>query len=91
VQLTDRVAMGTGVICREVGQETVLLDLGSGEYFGLNAVGARVWQLLGEHKTLADVCTALAMEYDMTPAEVQPDVLRLAEELDARRLISVAP
>lgn len=91
MHLTDRAILTPDVITRRIGGEVVILDLASGEYFGLNAVGARAWQLLGEGKTLGDVCAALAMEYDMTPDEVQPDVLRLAEDLDARHLISVAP
>jgi hypothetical protein len=91
MRLSDRVVISTGVMSRGVGDETVLLNLASGVYFGLNTVGARIWQLLSEGKTLVDVCSALSEEYDVRLAELQADVLRLAEELDARHLISVAP
>ena len=38
----------------QVGDETVILDLASGTYFGLDPVGARIWALMGEGKTLAE-------------------------------------
>ena len=43
-----RIEISEDVLFQEVGGETVLLDLASEQYFGLDAVGTRIWQLLGE-------------------------------------------
>ena len=40
---------------RVVGSEIVLLDLTSGTYFGLDAVGARIWQLIAAGQSLAKI------------------------------------
>ena len=90
MRLTDEVTIPTQVMARRVGDETVILDLASGTYFGLDPVGARIWQLMTEGKTLAEVCATMLAEYEVTREDIERDVLRLAEELRAKQLISVA-
>ena len=77
------------VMARAVGNETVLLDLASGMYFGLDPVGARIWELIGEGKTLAQTCDILIEEYDVARDVLESDALALAQELAAKKLIDV--
>ena len=51
---TDQFVVHPSVICRELSGETVLLNLESGVYYGLDAVGTRVWQLLMQGRTIAE-------------------------------------
>ena len=90
MNLSDRVVIPAQVMARQVGEETIILDLASGMYFGLDAVGARIWQLMGEGKTLADVCAAMRAEYEVSPEDIARDVISLAESLCSRQLISAA-
>lgn len=90
MNLTDKVTVPEQVMARQVGEETVILDLASGTYFGLDPVGARIWQLFTEGRTLAEVCATMLAEYEVTQEDIECDVLRLAEELRAKQLISVA-
>lgn len=76
-----------GVLARIVGGETVILDLQSGVYFGLDPVGTDVWQLLAGGMSLADICAALIDKYEVTPAQLESDVARLANEMQGRGLI----
>lgn len=89
MNLTDKVAIPEQVMARQVGEETVILDLASGTYFGLDCVGARIWQLMTEGRALAEVCATMLAEYEVTREDVERDVLSLAEELRAKQLISV--
>lgn len=89
VSLTDRVAVHPSVICRELSGETVLLNLESGVYYGLDAVGTRVWQLLQQGKTVADVCDVMVEEYDVAPEVLRDDVSRLVEELRERGIATL--
>lgn len=89
MNLDDKVTIRDQVMARQVGEETVILDLASGTYFGLDPVGARVWQLLAEGKTLAAACATMLAEYEVTREDLERDVLALAEELRVKRLISV--
>jgi hypothetical protein len=66
---------------RELSGESVLLDLNSGRYFGLNAVGTRAWHLMGQGVSLQDVTAALYTEFDAPPATIETELLRFAGEL----------
>jgi hypothetical protein len=85
------VRVSANTLSREVQGETVLLQLDNGEYFGLDEVGTRVWQLIVETGDLDRVRAALFEEYDVDHAVLDADVNRLIEELVTRQLIDVAP
>lgn len=87
MNLTDRVRIPREVLARQVGAETVMLDLAKGEYFGLDPVGARMWQLLAEGKTLAEVRDAIVEEYDVSRADAERDLLALVADLLAQGLL----
>jgi hypothetical protein len=89
VMLTDRVTPAPDVVAREVGGETILLDLASGNYFGLDPVGSRIWQLLEERGcTLVEACDVLIGEYEVERPQLEADVLALAERLREQNLVS---
>jgi hypothetical protein len=89
MKLADKIIVSPQVVAREVGNETVILDLVSGNYFGLDPVGARMWQLMEAGKSLAAVCDALVAEYDVSREALQRDVLALAGDLVEKKLVSV--
>jgi Coenzyme PQQ synthesis protein D (PqqD) len=89
LKLMDRIEVSTEVMSRVVGDETVLLDLASGTYFGLNAVGARIWELIGEGKSIAEACEILLREFDTSKETIESDALSLGESLLDRGLIRV--
>ena len=84
---TSKVTIPAQVMARLVGEEIVILDLASGTYFGLDPVGARIWELMGEGRTLAEICATMLEEYEVERAQLEEDVLRLAAELAERGLV----
>lgn len=90
VTLSDLLVPSKDVAFREIEQEVVILDLDSGSYFGLNAVGSRAWALLLEGRTLADVHAVLLAEYDVTADELQRDLLEWAGRLVDKGLLHTA-
>ena len=87
MELTDKVVVPTQVMARQVGEEIVILDLAGGSYFGLDPVGARIWQLMGECRTLAEICESMLEEYEVEREQLETDVLRLTGELLERGLV----
>lgn len=69
------------VLFQDVGGEAVLLDLGSEQYFGLDPVGTRIWELLDGNATLEAVHRTLCEEYDAPPERIRADLLVLAASL----------
>ena len=86
----DRFDVPADVMARPLGGETVILDLSSGTYFGLDRVGTRVWELLKEGKPLGDVCGTLLDEYEVSREQLEADVFDLARQLLERKLIRPA-
>jgi len=89
MNLADKPTIPAQVMARQVGDETVILDLGSGTYFGLDPVGARIWQLIGEGKTLGEICDTMLDEYDVSREALERDVVELADKLLEQKLISI--
>jgi len=89
MNLSDKPTIPAQVMARKVGDETVILDLAGGTYYGLDPVGARIWQLMGEGKTLGEICDTMLDEYDVTREALQRDVIDLADKLLEQNLISI--
>ena len=90
MNLSDKVTIPAQVMARQVGDETVILDLASGTYFGLDPIGARIWQLIGEGKALGEICEVLLTEYEDSSDQLRGDLERLLQELGGKGLISRA-
>jgi hypothetical protein len=86
----QRFVVNPSVVFRELDGEAVLLNLDSGVYFGLDAVGTRVWTLLLEHGATEPVCAQMEREYDVARDELERDVRRLVHELRQKGLIVAA-
>jgi hypothetical protein len=89
MNMSDKITIPAQVMARQVGDETVILDLASGTYFGLDPVGARIWQMMTECKTLSEICDVLLDEYDVPREVLERDILRLLQELNTQNLISL--
>jgi hypothetical protein len=76
---------------REIQGEAVLLHLDSGEYFGLDDVGTRVWQLIVEKGDLAAVEATMLEEFDVDPSRLSHDLQQMIKELVAKRLVEIEP
>jgi hypothetical protein len=86
----DPIVVSPDVMARQVGDECVILDLASGSYFGLDPVGARIWQLISQGMSPADTHQALLAEYEVSSEDLERDLLRLIDELRSRGLIDKA-
>lgn len=72
-----------------VGDETVIMGVEDGVYYGLNEVGARVWSLIQQPQTVAVVRDVLLAEYDVAPEVCTRELLDLLQQLAAQGLIDV--
>jgi hypothetical protein len=67
--------------------EAVVLNLTTGNYYRLNAVGTRAWELIDEHRDLMRVREAMLDEFDVTPDVLDRDLDNLVGELTAMGLL----
>lgn len=87
--LPERVERSPDVLLRELGGESVLLDLKEEQYYGLDEVGTRFWALLEEGKSMAEVTATLLEEYDVTEIALRRDLAALLDDLLEAGLVTV--
>jgi hypothetical protein len=88
MQLDAKLSIPPQVMSRLVGDETVLLDLSSGVYFGLDGVGKRIWESLTEGQSLSDTVAVIVAEFEVDEAQAQADVIEFASDLLQRGLLA---
>ena len=76
------------VMSRVVGDDTVLLDLESGMYFGVDGVAKRIWESISEGRNLGETAEVIASEYEVDEAQAQADVLKFVTDLAERGLLT---
>ena len=91
VSLSDKVEISSEVLCQEVGGEMVLLDLNSEAYFGLDATGTRIWQLISETGDLQSAFDNMLAEYDVEEDQLHREFTDLLAQLAGAGLVSINP
>jgi hypothetical protein len=71
-----------------VGGEIVILNEEEGAYYGLEGVGARVWELLQEPRSVEEIVEALMREYDVEETRCRHDLADLLEEMSRRGMVT---
>lgn len=85
--LGSRVSIPEHVVYRDFPDETVILNLETGKYHGLNATAARILEVLDSGVLLRDAIDTLASDYEQPRDLIERDVLALCQALRERGLI----
>ena len=72
-----------------IDDEIVMLSPDRGAYFGLNAVGSSIWQLIGAPRTVSSLCQALMREFDVDGRTCLTEVTSFLDQLERAGLIEV--
>ena len=87
--LDSEVRANDNVLFQDLHGEGVLLNLKTGVYFGLDPVGARIWQLLEKPAVLSEILESLLTEYDVAREQCAQDLLALVAEMEQRGLVTL--
>ena len=70
--------------------ETVMLDVTGGSYYGLKSVGKAIWDLIEEPKMVQEVCDRLLEDFEVEADVCRRETLSFMERLDERGLLVVS-
>ncbi len=89
LELQMRVRRIDDVLDADMDNQTVMMDIEQGRYFGLNETGTRIWALLAEPMVIRDLCDQLMTQFDVPQEQCEREVLDYLGSLLARGLIRV--
>ena len=87
--LPGKVKISDNVLFQQIGAECVLLDMESEQYFGLDDVAGRFWQILSEDSDTEKALTQLQAEYEVDEATLRQDLLTFINKLEKEKLITI--
>lgn len=79
-----------GQVYADLAGELAILNSKTGIYYGLDPVGARIWSLIIEFKNIREIKAILLEEYEVSPKQVEADLLTLLSDLSSKGLIEAA-
>ena len=89
ITLYSRVVVSNDQVSCDLAGEAAILNLKNGVYYGLDPVGARIWNLIQNPVAVAEVRDAILAEFEVTADKAESDLLALLEKLDAEGLLQV--
>jgi hypothetical protein len=78
------------IIAAAVGEETILLNSANWTYVHFNETATRIWECLGESRSVRDLVTTLMAEYEVDESTCQRQVQDFAQEMSGRGFVVVA-
>lgn len=91
ISFSTRVTSAPEVVFQTVGDESVLLNLKTSLYLGLNPVGTRIWTILTTAETVQAAFESLQAEYDAPAEQLRNDLEEFLAKLTEYSLISANP
>jgi hypothetical protein len=89
LSLQSTVIVSSQQVSCPLGDEAAILNMKNSVYYGMNPVGATVWNLLKQPQTVAQIRDAILEEYEVEEKRCEQDLLSLLEELRSEGLIEV--
>ncbi len=91
IDVHTRIRRKPEIITTEIDGEIVMMNMETGHYIALNAVGSRIWQLLEQPLTTMELITVLSDEYNVSEEMCRQDVLEYLYALYHSKLINLTP
>ena len=90
ISFSDRVSVPDDVLISRLQEESVILNLDSERYFGLDDVGTRFLSVLTTSESIEAAYQSLLEEYDVDREVLRDDLIALIENLSQQGIIKVS-
>jgi hypothetical protein len=89
INFSSRVEVPGDVLVSELDGESVLLNLKTESYFGLDEVGASMWSAVTRAESIEAAYETLRGEWNVDPALLRRDLAALIEQLASEGLVRI--
>ena len=88
MELNTLISRNPEMLAVDMDDEVVMMDVTNGDYFGLNTVGAYIWNLLEQEQTIAMILENAQQHFTAENTEqIQQDVYTFLTELQEKKLV----
>jgi hypothetical protein len=91
IELSTTVKQSKHQVSCDLNDEVAILNLKSTLYFGLEEVGAYIWQALREPLAVSELCKAVLDRFDVDESRCHTDVFEFLTTLDQAGLVESVP
>lgn len=89
VSFNDRGARNEDLVWNQIEGEVVMHSINNGSYYGLDAIGSRVWLLLEQPCIVCKLCETLQEEFEVDRDTCQRDTLEFLNALHQEQLLRI--
>ncbi|ATW28172.1 lasso peptide biosynthesis PqqD family chaperone [Candidatus Formimonas warabiya] len=89
IQLETVIIQTTGLVAADLDGEKAMMSVEKGKYYGLDATGSCIWELIAKPVTVKEVIEALMDQYDVDETTCQKDVLVFLNKMVDEGLVSI--
>lgn len=75
------------MVFTDLDDTIVMMDVDEGQYYELDPIAARIWELIEDGSTVGEICDALAEQYEVDPQECQQDTLEFLQTATERGIV----
>lgn len=87
IEQTTLVKRKAGIVSSKLEDEVVMLDIEQGKYFGLDPIGARIWELIETPNTIQAIISSLTAEYNVGKEQCENDVFEFLNQMHSLSII----
>ena len=90
LEITTNITRHPDMLSAEIGGEAVMMSIENGAYFGLNPIATRIWDLIEQPKTIAELIQTITDEYDVSAEQAADDVQEFVADMLERGIAQLA-
>jgi hypothetical protein len=90
INLTQKISVPQDVLVQVIDGESVLLNLQNEQYYGLDDIGTRMWEVLTNNQSIEESYQVLLAEYQVEPEQLRQDLQSLIEKLVEHGLVELS-
>ncbi|TQV85347.1 lasso peptide biosynthesis PqqD family chaperone [Aliikangiella coralliicola] len=90
IGMSTQIERNSEVVEALIDGETVMMDIESGNYYGLDLIATRIWQLIEKPLSVQAICSQLLSEYDVSEEQCHQDVIDFINQMAQVRTVTIA-
>lgn len=89
ITLQTKIQRNPKMVASKIDNEIVMMSIENGEYYGLDEVGSRIWELIAKPIVVEELIIALLDEFEVERQDCEKETFEFLEELNSKNLLTM--